>query len=217
MTTLAPRARSFAGKIEQFFMEPQAPQVALEFSSIAIHAARVEWVKGKPELRALAAEPLSEGAFAPTLEDPGFARKEEMREVTKRLLARVSPPPLARAAIVVPDIVARFRLFAQEEVKTEPKKRDAVVAFRMQKLIPFAAADARFASAWPRSETEPVLGIAYSAAVLGAYEQAASAFGLDVGLVETSSMALLRRLPAEGDVLLIRHDPAWLTLTRPSS
>jgi hypothetical protein len=71
----------------------------------------------------------------------------------------------------------------------------------------------RVISAWPRSSSDPVLGVGFSSAVLGAYEHVGQAFGLDVGSVETSSMALLRGLDTQGDALLIRHDPTWLTLT----
>ena len=83
----------------------------------------------------------------------------------------------------------------------------------MQKLLPFQANDVRVVSAWPKSPHDPVLAIGMSNAVLGAYEQVGQAFGLDVGSVETSSMALLRGLSAPGDALLLRHDPTWLTLT----
>ena len=131
----------------------------------------------------------------------------------KRVLSKIGATPSARAALVVPDVVARFRIFAQDEVRSEPKKRDGLIAFRMQKLLPFPAADVRVISAWPRSSSEPVLGVGFSSAVLGAYEQVGQAFGLDVGSIETSSMALLRGLDTEGDALLVRHDPAWLTLT----
>lgn len=213
MTSISAPSPSLFGRIQRYFVEPAAPELAIEFSSVAMNAARVEWVRGKPELRALASEPLSEGAFMPTLEDPGFVRKEELRDATKRLLSRIGATANSRTAIVVPDIVARFRLFAHDEVAAEPKKRQSVIAFRMQKLLPFTPADTRFASAWPRSVKEPVLGIGFSASVLAVYEQVAAAFGLDVGLVETSSMALLRNLKAGGDVLLVRHDPAWLTVT----
>lgn len=209
----AVRQTSVFDRVRDFFVAPSAPRLALEFSSVALNAARVEWARGKPELRALASEPLSDGAFVPTLEDAGFVRREEIRDVAKRLLGRVGATSSARTAIVVPDIAARFRLFTHDEVAGESGKRESVIAFRMQKLLPFAPADTRFASAWPRSSADPVLGIGFSSAVLGAYEQVASAFGLDVGLVETSSMALLRHLPLQGDVLLVRHDPTWLTVT----
>ena len=76
-----------------------------------------------------------------------------------------------------------------------------------------ADSDVRVISVWPRSPGDLVLGIGFSAGVLLAYEQVGQAFGLDVGSVETSSMALLRGLESEGDCLLVRHDPAWLTLT----
>ncbi|MBX7183814.1 MAG: hypothetical protein K1Y01_01590 [Vicinamibacteria bacterium] len=187
--------------------------MALEFSSIALVGARVESKRGKVELRSLVSEPLSEGTFVPTLEDPGFVNKEEMRDAARRVLAKIGAAPQARAALVVPDVVARFRLFAQEEVRAEPKRRDAVMAFRMQKLLPFPPADVRVISAWPRGSVDPVLGVGFSRSVLGAYEQVGHAFGLDVGSVETSSMALLRGIAAEGDALLVRHDPTWLTLT----
>ncbi len=204
--------------IRRFFLEPAGAEVALEFSSAAVVGARVESRRGKVELRSLVSEPLSDGAFAPSLEDPGFVVREEIRDAVKRVLAKVGALPMARAAIVVPDAVARFRLFAQDEVQAELKKRDEIVAFRMQKLLPFAAGDLRVISAWPRSSAEPVLAIGFSAAVLAAYEQVGEAFDLDVGSVETSSMALLRGLSisgpkTSGDILLVRHDPRWMTLT----
>lgn len=208
----APRPRSLSERLRRFFVDPEGARVALEFSSVALVGARVESRRGRLELRSLVSEPLTEGSFVPTLEDPGFVNKEEMREATKRVLAKIGAAPQARAALVVPDVVARFRLFPQEEVRSEPRKRDAVIAFRMQKLLPFSPADARVISAWPRSATDQVLGIGFSRAVLSAYEQVGQAFGLDVGSVETSSMALLRGLEAEGDSLLVRHDPTWLTL-----
>lgn len=200
-------------RVRQFFVEPSAADVALEFSSVALIGARVESARGRAELRAIVSEPLAEGAFVPALEDPGFVRKEEIRDATKRVLARIGAAPGVRTALVVPDIVARFRLFAQDEVKAEPRKREAIVAFRMQKLLPFPPADVRVISAWPKSSRDPVLAMGMSTAVLEAYEQVARAFGLDVGSVETSSMALLRGLSAEGDALLVRHDRTWLTLT----
>ena len=205
--------RSLSEGLRHFFFDPGGAEVAVEFSSDVVVGARVESKRGKSGLRSIACEPLPEGAFAPTLENPGFVGKEQIRDAVRRVLAKIGATPSVRAALVVPDALARFRLFAQDEVKGEPKKRDSVVAFRMQKLLPFAPGDVRVVSAWPRSLVEPVIGIGFSAAVLGAYEHVGQAFGLDVGSVETSSMALLRGLSTEGDVLLVRHDPAWVTLT----
>ncbi len=201
-----------ASRLRRFFLDPGGAEVALEFCSAAVVAARVERKQGRTELRALVNEPLPEGAFAPSLENPGFVEPEPLRDAVKRALARVGASPQVPTAIVVPDVLARFRLFAQEEVQAEANKRDATVAFRMQRLLPFPQADARVVSAWPRSASEPVLAIGFSAAVLGAYEQMGEAFGLDVGSVETSTMAILKGLKTDGDVLLVRHDPRWLTL-----
>ncbi len=209
----AARPRSVVERLRHFFLDPEGAQIALEFSSVALVGARVESKRGKVELRALVSEPLSEGTFVPSLDDPGFVNKEEMRDAAKRVLSKIGATPSVRAALVVPDVVARFRLFGQDEVRSEPERRDAVIAFRMQKLLPFPPAEVRVVAAWPRSLTDPVLAVGFSSAVLGAYEQVGQAFGLDVGSVETSSMALLRGLEVEGDALLVRHDPIWLTLT----
>ena len=199
-------------RLRRFFLDPAGAEVALEFCSAAVVAARVERKQGRTELRALASEPLPEGAFVPALDNPGFVAREPLRDAVKRALARVGASSQARTAIVVPDVLARFRLFSQEEVQAEASKRDATVAFRMQRLLPFPQADARVISTWPRSASEPVLAIGFSAAVLGAYEQVGEAFGLDVGSVETSTLAILKGLKTEGDALLVRHDPRWLTL-----
>lgn len=200
-------------RLKRFFLDPAGAEVALEFCSTAVVAARVERKQGRTELRALVSEPLPEGAFAPALDNPGFVEREALRDAVKSALARVGAAPQTRTAIVVPDVLARFRLFSQDEVQAEPSKRDATVAFRMQRLLPFPQADARVVSAWPRSPSEPVLAIGFSAAVLGAYEHVGEAFGLDVGSVETSTMAILKGLKPSGDALLVRHDPRWLTLS----
>jgi hypothetical protein len=193
-------------------MDPEGAEVALEFSSQAVLGARVEMKRGKAELRALVSEPLRAGAFQPGLADPGFAGREEIRDALKRVLSRIAAAPGARTAIIVPDSVVRFRLFPPDEVREEAKRRDAVVGFKMQKLLPFPPAETRVIANWPRSSSLPVLAIGFSTAVVGAYEQVGTAFGLDVGSVEASSMALLRLMSTEGDALLVRHDPAWLTL-----
>jgi hypothetical protein len=200
-------------RLRRYFLDPAGAEVAIEFCSTAVVAARVERKRGRTELRALASEPLQEGVFAPALDNPGFVGREAMRDAVKRALARVGAAAQVRTAIVVPDVLARFRLFAQDEVQAEASKRDAAVSFRMQRLLPFSQADARVVTAWPRSVSEPVIAIGFSAAVLGAYEQVGEAFGLDVGSVETSSMALAKGLAPGGDVLLVRHDLRWLTLS----
>ena len=58
-----------------------------------------------------------------------------------------------------------------------------------------------------------VIGIGFSSTVVRAYERAAESFGLDVGQVETASMALLRGMTESGDAVLVHHDSAWLTVT----
>ena len=98
------RSRSIGGRLRRFFLVPAGPEIALEFSSVAIIGARVESKRGKVELRSLISEPLGEGAFVPTLEDPGFVNKDEIRDAAKRVLARIGAAPQARAAIVVPDV-----------------------------------------------------------------------------------------------------------------
>lgn len=204
---------SVSEAVRRFLVEPSAPEVALEFSSIGIVGARVETERGRSTLRAIAFEPLSEGALTPALEGSGLLRKEEIRDAMKRVLSRIAATAGMRAALVVPDIAARFRLFAAEEIEGEEKNRESVVAFRMRKLLPFAAAETRVVSAWPKSTGGSTLAIGMSTTVLAGYEQVVTAFGLDLGLIETSSMALSRRAPAQGDVFLIRHDPTWLALT----
>ena len=214
MTSMALGAPApFGERLRHFLLDPEGAEVAIEFSSVAIVGARIESKRGTLEVRSLASEPLSTGCFVPTLEGAGFEGREEIRSAVKRVVSRLGIAPSLRTALVVPDVVARFRLFAQNEVAAEPKKRNAVIGFRMQKLLPFAPADARVVSAWPRSSKDPVLGVGFSSSVLAAYEQIGEAFGLDVGSIETSSMALLSGLSREGDALLVRHDPTWLTLT----
>jgi hypothetical protein len=210
---LSQGAGTLGERMRHFLLDPQGAEVALEFSSVAVTGVRIEVRRGQAELRSLVAEPLADGAFAPALSDPGFVDKEQLREALRRVLGRLGAPPSSRAALVVPDGVARFRLFPRAEMGVDSAKFDSVATFKMQKLLPFPASDTRVVSAVSASADHPVLAIGFSSAVLAAYEAAGQAFGLDVGSVETSSMALLPLLPAVGDALLVRHDPTWLTIT----
>jgi hypothetical protein len=118
-------------RLRRYFLDPAGASVALEFSSAALVAGRVEKRRGRLELRSLASEVLSPGALSPSLEDPGFVKREEIRDAIKRVLARIDAPAGARAALVVPDSLARFRLFPADEVKEDPQKREALTAFKM--------------------------------------------------------------------------------------
>lgn len=206
-------ARGVLDRLRGFFLAPQSAEVALQFTSSAILGARVERGRRGPELKSLVSVPLSPGSLLPTLEDPGFAQPDELRAAVRTVLTRMGAAPDARAALVVPDVVARFRMFPQAEVVAEAGRRQELLAFRMQKLLPFAAADAKVVAAFPRNTTDPVIGIGFSSAVVRAYERAAESFGLDVGQVETASMALLRGMTDSGDTVLVHHDSAWLTVT----
>lgn len=201
------------GSLRRFFLTPQSAEVALQFTSSAVVAARVEGKAGRVALRALVSVPLRPGALVPGLESAGFADRDEVMATVRTALSRIGAEPAARAALVVPDVVARFRMFPQAEVAAEPARRQELVAFRMQKLLPFAPGDSRVVAAFPRNGTDPVVGIGFSSSVLQTYEQAAESFGLDVGQVETASMALLRGMGEAGDALLVHHDAAWLTVT----
>src|SRR5690349_5021404 len=141
MVSVGGRSRSLADRVRDYFMEPEGAEVAIEFSSQAVLGARIEMKRGRPELRALVSEALRPGAFQPALTDPGFAGREEIRDAVKRVLSRIAAVPGARAAIVVPDSVVRFRLFPPDEVREDAKGRDAVVGFKMQKLVPFTPAE----------------------------------------------------------------------------
>ena len=211
---MAPGAvrRSIVDRVRDYFVEPAAAEVAIEFTSEAIVGARTELRRGGAEVRALASEPLPPRAFAPSISDPGFADREAMRESVKRLADRLGVAPGARTAIVVPDVAARFRLFTPAELEGESTQREAIVAFRMQKLLPFPPAESRVVASWPRSTAQPVLAIGFSATVVAAYEQIGEGLDLDVGSIETSSMALLSLAHGKGDALVVRHDPACLTL-----
>lgn len=211
----APRGvlRGAIDGLQHFLTAPQRAEIALQFGTASVCGARIESTRGWVGLRALASAPLRPGVLMPTLEDPGFRDPDELRSAVRTVLSRLGAEPSARAALVIPDAVARFRLFPLAEVAAEPVRRQELVAFRMQKLLPFPASEARVVTAFPREATDPVVAIGFSSSVLRAYERAAESFSLDVGQVETASMALLRGLAVEGDALLVHHDAAWLSIT----
>lgn len=198
--------------LTRYFRDPVRPDLAIEFTSTALSGARVEVRSGRRELAAVASAALPEGAFEPALDDPGFAAKEALREALRALLTRLGAPPDIRAALIVPDSVVRFRLFPASEAPPQADRRADLIAFRMQKLLPFPAEEVRVVSAFPRRPEDPALALGFSRPVLRAYEHAAEAFGLDVGQVETSTTALLKGVPGGGDSLLVRHDPRYLTM-----
>lgn len=204
--------------LRRWFTETPPVDAAISFSSRAICAARVEGRGAARTLRAIAVEPLAEGVFTPRLDHPGFREPEALREALRRALSRSSIRAGEPVAAVVPDALVRFRLFSGDEAHASAPDRDEQLRFRLRKLLPPEASEARIVAAWPSRGPSPdrgAVGIGGGAAVLDAYEQALRAFGLDCGSVEPALAPLLDALGRErpeGDALLVHHDAASVSI-----
>jgi hypothetical protein len=153
--------------------------------------------------------------MAPRLDHPGFLSADVLRDAFRRVLTKAGIGANEPVALAVPNAIARFRVFSSDELG-EAKGPD-MIRFRLQKLMPFDAADARIAVSTPESGgARGALGVGASAAVVGAYEAALRAFDIDCGSVEPSLIPLLRAAAVEndstGDALVIDLDAACLAI-----
>jgi Tfp pilus assembly PilM family ATPase len=184
-------ARGWFGRT---FLDPEAPNVGIELRTRSVGVVRTTNQGGQPTFVAAAVLDLPPGVIKLSMTENNVIDPAALGRVLKAALERVGVMSGGRAALVLPDPVARVSLVQAPELRGKPAKDvQELLRFKLQKSVPFDIRQAHVCSV-PAGEAsaDDVLTAAMLPPVIGGYEALCHAAGLVPGLVEVCSLALLR-------------------------
>jgi hypothetical protein len=208
------RGRAF---LEQRFVEPERPRVAIEVRASSIGVVRVVGDGAQVALGAAALVELPAGALALSMTEPNVKDAAAFTRTLTSALERAGAVNVNRVALVLPDPVARLALFPTAEVSAKKRAQvDELIRFKARKSVPFDIREARVAyQPGVAYGSDQTLVAAIARPVLEGYEAACRTAGLEPGLVELTGPTLLSaafsRMPV-ADRLLINWDEGYLSL-----
>jgi len=173
---------------------PSRPLVGLDIGASRVTVVRLAGTANPAVVAGYAVEPLAPGAVVPALNGVNIADAGLVTAAVSRALERAGARP-GRAALVVPDSVAKVSLLRFEKVPSRAADFVELVRWQMRKTVPFRVEDAQvswFAGA-AREGTpgrEFVVTIARKD-IVQEYEAVAQAAGLQAGVVDLATFNLV--------------------------
>ncbi len=203
--------------LEQRFVEPERPAVAIEVRAGSIGVVRVTGQGGQIALGAAALVELPPGVVTLSMTETNVKDVPTFTRTLGSALEKAGVLGTTRAALVLPDPVARLALFPSAEVTAKKRPQvEELIRFKARKSVPFDIREARLAYVpGTAAGSDQTLVAAIARPVLEGYEAACRAVGLEPGLVELTGAALLTAafdgLPT-ADRLLINWDDGYVSL-----
>jgi Tfp pilus assembly PilM family ATPase len=195
------------------------PDVAIEIDATHVAAARLAWRGATASVVAHAVEPLPPGAVVPSLAAPNVgdiaALGRVVADVGRRLGGRIG-----RAALVIPDTVAKVSLIRFEKIPAKAADLAELVRWQVRKSAPFPIEQAvvGFTDGMtpPEGGRELIVTLA-RADIVAQYEEACARAAIRAGLVDIATFSIINGVLAGGsapggDWLLVHGTPSYTTL-----
>ena len=200
-----------------WFAAPR-PTLGLEISAGGVAAVRLAGSDGTPVIAAAAVEPLPAGAVVPALNAPNVADRGALTAALRRVLEGIGGRP-RRAALVLPDTVAKISLLRFEKVPAREHDLLELVRWQVRKSVPFRIEDAQvsYVAGAQGPHGRDFLVLVARRDVIAEYESACAAAGTHAGIVDVATCNLVnavlaaRRAPG-GDWLLVNLAPDYVSL-----
>ena len=179
---------------------PVAPSVAIEIAQRRVTVVELGRSSGGPVVTTCASEPLGDGLVTPNLTGPNIPEPGPVVEALGRALARAGLRSAARAALIVPDSVARVSLVTFEKLPTRASDLDQLVRWQLRKATPFPVDDAQVTHFPASADTSGVILAAVAARrdVVAQYEAVTDAVGIRAGIVDLASVNVMNAVIAAG-------------------
>jgi Tfp pilus assembly PilM family ATPase len=200
------------------WLAPSPPNLAIEISSRRVTVAGIAASGRGLGVTAYASEALLPGVVAPALTGQNLRDRQSVVGALRRALDKAGLRSAGRAALVVPDAVARVTLVAFAGLPARAADVDSLLRGRLRKSAPFPIDDARLTHFVAHTEGEGVTLAAVVARndVLAEYEGVADEVGIHAGIVDLASLnvanAVIAGGASAGDWLLVCLAPEATTL-----
>jgi type IV pilus assembly protein PilM len=194
------------------------PAVAIDVTSRRITVLGISATGRGSAVRGFAAEPLPPGAVVPALTGQNIVARDVVVTALTKALQRAGLASTRRAALLVPDSVARVSLLPLASVPTRPADLDQVLRWQLRKSAPFPIEQAQvsYSPASRTVEATTFAGVIARRDVITQYEEVAAAAGIHAGVVDLASFNVMNAIMAgeepAGDALLVHVTPEGTTL-----
>lgn len=179
---------------------PSPPRVAVEIARRRISVVALDGRAGGHVIEAYASESLPDGAVAPALTGRNIPDHAAVADAIGRALERAGLKSTSRAALVVPDSVARVSLLPFDQVPAKAAELTELLKWQLRKATPFPLADATLSHfvANRHDGKITVAAIVARTDVLAEYEAVAARAGLNTGIVDLASLNVMNAVMAAG-------------------
>jgi Tfp pilus assembly PilM family ATPase len=193
------------------------PDVAIEIGATRVSAVRLAWRGGQATVAAHASQPLPPGAVVPALAAPNIPDVAAVGRALAEALGRLGSRP-RRAALVIPDVVAKVSLLRFEKVPSRAADLLELMRWQMRKSAPFPPEQAvtTFSAGSPATEggQEFIVSTARRD-IIEEYEGVCGHAGVHAGLVDIATFAIINGVSApaaNSDWLLVHTTPGYTSL-----
>ena len=200
------------------WLAPTPPTVAVDIARDRVTVVELSR-GGMPTVVAHATEALPPDTVIPALTGVNVAQPDVVIDALRRALERAGLRATRRAALVVPDGVARVSLLPFEHLPERAADLDQLVRLQLRKSMPFPLDDAMLTHFRAHTDGTAVTLAAVAARrdVIAQYEGVLSGVGIHAGLVDLSSLNVMNALigagaTAAGDALVVCLAPEGTTL-----
>ena len=195
------------------------PPAAVEITAHRVNVVAIDQ-GASPTISGQASELLPDGLVTPAINGPNVHDQGALAAAIRAAVDRLSPRP-RRAALILPDIVAKVSMLRFEKVPPKADDLEQLVRWQIRKAVPFRIDDAQVS--WvegpaPATGGREYLVLAARRDVVRAYEAACEAADVHAGIVDIASLNLVNAVLAtnaassRGDWLLVDITPGYATL-----
>jgi Tfp pilus assembly PilM family ATPase len=198
---------------------PPPPGVAIEMASRRVTVVELRGGARGSSVVGYASEPLPPGAIAPAPAGTNIAARDAVIEALRRALERAGVKATRRAALIVPDSIARVSLLPFEHLPAKAADVEQLVRWQLKKATPHSMDDTQVT--WFPAHRLPAATVVGAVAahrdVVAEYEAVASAAGIHAGLVDLACLNVMNAViganaATPADWLLILMAPEATTL-----
>jgi hypothetical protein len=200
------------------FLTPPRPLVGVDVGAGRLTVVRLAAGGPPAAVAGFAVEPLPAAAVLPSLNAPNIADHAAVVEALRRAMDRAGART-GRAALIVPDAIAKVSLLRFEKVPPRTNELAELIRWQVRKAVPFKIEDAQIT--WiPGTSGEGGREFIVTIArrdIVQEYESVAQASGLQPGVVDLATfnvvnLALTVSRPPAGDWMVVHLAGDYLTL-----
>ena len=200
------------------WLASSAPDAAIEIAPDVVSVAVLGSRGAAATVQAYGAAPVPAGAIVPGLTGPNIIDAAAVTAALRAACAQAGQRP-RRAAVALPDLVARVALVRFEQLPARREDLDQLIRWQVKKSLPFPVEEACIThSPGARAGTGgEFVTVAARREVVREYEAVCDGAGIYAGLVDLSTLSVVnlylagQSLPA-GDVLVVHVRPEYTSI-----